>query len=690
MSELFIELFSEEIPANLQKNLRSKLLEEFQKFFEKNFIKFKNSFSYSTPNRLIVIFQGLDKEVKIKTEEVKGPNINVPKQALVGFLKSNKIEKKNIYKKKIDKGEFYFFKTKSKIIKTHDLLKKFIPSILNNYKWQKSMKWGDFDLLWARPLKSILCIFNKKLINFSFYHIKSSNYTFIDKDFEDVKKCFNDFKSYKSFFKKEGILVDQNDRKNFIKKKFNEILTKKSLKIEDNQKLLEEVINLTDNPNVLECKFDERFLSIPKEVLILTMQSHQKYFPLFNNKNELTNEFLVVSNKEDKNGFIKIGNEKVIEARLRDAEFFWNNDKSQNLVKKVSELNSMIFFKGLGTYFDKVQRMRKLGSLISDELLISKEKVELSVSLSKTDLISDIVREFPELQGVMGGYLSDAQGFEKEISEAIKEQYLPVGMDSSLPKKPYSIALSISDKIDTLIGFFGINEKPTSSKDPYALRRLALGIIRIIIENKKDFKVGDMISYVSNLYISQGYDFENKLFQKELVNFFKERFKYYLKEKAIRYDIIESIDHSFNINEISILFLKAKALNKVINKPIGINIMQSYKRAHNIISSEIKNVDYDFSNTTDPGIFKTEYEKDLYKKISEIKKYFSAIDKDENFEQTLLILSNAKKEISEFFDNVKVNEDNESIKKNRLELINILCKTFENFTNFQIIKNLNE
>ena len=552
------------------------------------------------------------------------------------------------------------------------------------------MKWGDFDLLWARPLKSILCIFNKKLINFSFYHIKSSNYTFIDKDFEDVKKCFNDFKSYKSFFKKEGILVDQNDRKNFIKKKFNEILTKKSLKIEDNQKLLEEVINLTDNPNVLECKFDERFLSIPKEVLILTMQSHQKYFPLFNNKNELTNEFLVVSNKEDKNGFIKIGNEKVIEARLRDAEFFWNNDKSQNLVKKVSELNSMIFFKGLGTYFDKVQRMRKLGSLISDELLISKEKVELSVSLSKTDLISDIVREFPELQGVMGGYLSDAQGFEKEISEAIKEQYLPVGMDSSLPKKPYSIALSISDKIDTLIGFFGINEKPTSSKDPYALRRLALGIIRIIIENKKDFKVGDMISYVSNLYISQGYDFENKLFQKELVNFFKERFKYYLKEKAIRYDIIESIDHSFNINEISILFLKAKALNKVINKPIGINIMQSYKRAHNIISSEIKNVDYDFSNTTDPGIFKTEYEKDLYKKISEIKKYFSAIDKDENFEQTLLILSNAKKEISEFFDNVKVNEDNESIKKNRLELINILCKTFENFTNFQIIKNLNE
>ena len=236
------------------------------------------------------------------------------------------------------------------------------------------------------------------------------------------------------------------------------------------------------------CSFDKKFLFIPKEILTLTMQSHQKYFPTFNNKGEITNEFLIVANKKDHKGLIKIGNQRVIEARLSDAEFFWNKDKNQNLVKKVSDLKSMSFFKGLGTYFEKVQRMRKLGGMISDELLISKEKVELSASICKTDLTSDLVGEFPELQGVMGGYFSIYQGFDKDISLAITEQYLPIGLDSKIPKKPFSVALSLTDKIDTLVGFFGINEKPTSSKDPFALRRIALAVIRIIIENKKKSK----------------------------------------------------------------------------------------------------------------------------------------------------------------------------------------------------------
>ena len=234
------------------------------------------------------------------------------------------------------------------------------------------------------------------------------------------------------------------------------------------------------------------------------MESHQKYFPTFNDKNEITNEFLIVTNKKDKRGLIIIGNERVVDARLSDAEFFWNKDKTQNLVKKVSELKSMNFFKGLGSYFDKVQRMRKIGGMVSDELLISKEKVELSASICKTDLTSDLVDEFPELQGLMGGYFSEHQGFDKDISLAISEQYLPIGLNSIVPKKPFSITLSITDKIDTLVGFFGINEKPTSSKDPLALRRVALGIIRTIIENRKNLKINDLLNYSSRLYDDQG------------------------------------------------------------------------------------------------------------------------------------------------------------------------------------------
>ncbi len=690
MAEFFLELFSEEIPSGLQKNLRERLLEEFQNFFLDKSIQYKKSFSLSTPNRLIIVFEGLKKEIHIPSKEIRGPKIEASEQALEGFIRSNNVEQKDLFKRKSEKGEFYFFKTKSKILKIHDLLIESIPKLLNSHQWQKSMKWGEFDLNWGRPLKSILSVFDKKIIDFKFYHLASSNSTYIDNNFEDKKKFFKDFKSYQEYFKKNGILIDQNKRKEFINREFTKILNKKKLVIYDNPKLLDEVVNLVDNPKILLCSFDKKFLSIPKEILILTMQSHQKYFPTFNNKNEITNEFLIVANKKDQKGLIKIGNERVVDARLNDAEFFWNKDKTQNLVKKVSELKLMNFFKGLGTYFDKIQRMRKLGGMISDELLISKEKVELSASICKTDLTSDLVGEFPELQGIMGGYFSIHQGFDKDISLAIKEQYLPIGLESRVPKKPFSIALSVTDKLDTLVGFFGINEKPTSSKDPFALRRIALGIIRTIIENKKDFKVNDLLIYSSSLYKDQGHNFANKDLQKELSSFLKDRFRYYLKEKDIRFDIIDASISSFSLNKLFSSFEKAKSLNKIVNNQVGLDITSSYKRASNILDSEMKTNEIEITNTTDPGIFKTDFEKNLYKKINEIKKYYSAINNDENYEQSLLILAGAKKEVFEFFDNVKVNEENEILRKNRLELINMLCKTFQNFINFRLLKANNE
>ena len=690
MSEFFLELFSEEIPAGLQKNLREKIFENFKNFFDERLIKSKKSFSLSTPNRLVVVFEGLDKQIKINPEEIKGPKTNAPDQAIEGFLRSNNINRKELQKKKIEKDEFYFFKTKSKILNTHDLLTEFIPKILKNHQWKKSMKWGESDLNWGRPLKSILSIFDKKTINFEFHHLVSSNSTFIDKDFEEKKKVFENFKTYEKFFEKQGVIIDQKKRLKIINNFFLKILNKRKLKINENPKLFTEVIDLVDSPNILLCKFDKKFLSIPREILILTMETHQKYFPTFNINNEITNEFLVVSNRKDTKGLIKIGNERVIEARLSDAEFFWSKDKAQNLVKKVSELKSVNFFKGLGTYFDKVQRMRKLGGMISDELLISKEKVELSTSICKTDLTSDLVGEFPELQGLMGGYFSAHQGFDKEISLAITEQYLPVGLNSKVPKKPFSIALSITDKIDTLVGFFGINEKPTSSKDPFALRRSALGIIRIIIENKKNLKLKDLLNYSSSLYEDRGYNFINKDLQKDLYKFLKDRFRYYLKEKDIRYDIIEASISSLSLNELFSSFEKAKCLNKIINSQVGIDITSSYKRASNIFETEMKSNEIEIDNTTDPGIFKSEFEQNLYKKINEIKKYYSSIRNDENYDESLSILAEAKKEIFDFFDNVKVNEENQTLRKNRLELVNMLCKTFQNFTNFQLLKISNE
>ena len=685
MSEFFLELFSEEIPSSLQKNLREDLLDSFNKLFNEKFVSFKKSSSYSTPNRMILVFEGLPKQVVLKSEEIKGPNINAPEIALEGFIRSNDISKKDLFKKKIDKGEFYFFKTKPTKLNTHELLEESIPLILQKIQWKKSMRWGEFDLNWGRPLKSILAIFDRKKLTFSFHHLVSSDTTFVDKEFEDNKKTFIDFKEYVNFFKKVSIVIDHKQRKNLIEKKFNEISNKKNIKIENNPKLLDEVVDLTDQPNVIVCEFDRKFLNIPKEILIITMQYHQKYFPTFDQKGNITNEFLVITNKQDKKGFIKLGNERVVEARLSDAEFFWEKDKSQNLVKRVSKLKSMNYFKGLGTYFDKAQRMRKLGGMLSDELLISKEKVELSASICKVDLVSELVGEFPELQGIMGGYFANEQGFEKEISLAISEQYLPIGLNSKVPKKPYSIALSLADKIDTLVGFFGINQKPTSSKDPFALRRLALGIIKIIIENKKDFKIRDLISYSSSLYMDQGFKFGNEFLQKELSDFLMDRLKFYMKEEKIRHDIIQASTNYNSLDKLVIIFGKAKSLNKIINKQNGIDLISSYKRASNILDSELDKLSVELSNTTDPGIFKTELEKNLFKKINELRKYFLSINKDENFEQSLANLAEAKKVIFDFFDNVIVNEDDQTIKKNRLELIQMLCKTFDNYVNFSLI-----
>jgi len=685
MSEFFLELFSEEIPSNLQKNLREDLLEDFNKLFREKTISFKKSSSYSTPNRLIILFEGLQKKITLKSQEINGPSINAPELALEGFLKSHNITKKNIFKKNTEKGEFYFYKTKSKILYTKDVLEEFTPLVLKKIQWKKSMRWGQFDLYWGRPLKSILAIFGKNKLNFNFHHISSSNSTFIDKEFEEKKMFFLSYKEYIKFFKKLNIIIDHNQRKILIEKKLNEFTKKRNLVVENNLNLLNEVVGLTDRPNVILCEFDKKFLNIPKEILIITMQHHQKCFPIFDLKGNITNEFFVVINNKDKKGLIKIGNERVVEARLSDAEFFWKKDKSQNLVKRVSNLKLMNYFKGLGTYFDKIQRMRKLGGILSDELLISKQKVELSASVSKVDLISELVGEFPELQGIMGGYFAEVQGFDKDVSIAISEQYLPSGSNSRVPRKPYSVALSLADKIDTLVGFFGINQKPTSSKDPFALRRLALGIIRIIIENKKDFKIIDLINYSSSLYSEQGFNFENKFLQKELSDFLMDRLKFFMKGENIRNDIILASTNSLNLDHSFIIFGKAKNLNKIIGKPDGVDLISCYKRSLNILDSERKNKVIELSNTTDPGLFKTEFEKNLFKKISELKKYFSNINKDENFDESLRNLSLCKKEIFDFFDNVVVNENDQNIKKNRLELVQMICKTFDNYVNFSLI-----
>ncbi len=686
MSEFFLELFSEEIPANLQSNARKELKEIFQKFLDENDIIINSKVkSFSTPNRLVIYIDKIPKEIEKKSLEIRGPSVNAPDMALQGFLKSNRINKSQVYKKTTEKGEFFFFKKPSVKISTHELFRDNIKKLLFKISWKKSMRWGEHNLYWGRPLKSILAVFDRSILNFNLDHLQSSNKTFVDKNLEENLKKFTEFKNYEKFFKLNNIIIDQELRKDFIKKEIIKAEKKRKFKVNLNEKLLNEVTNLVEKPKILVCEFDKRFLNIPSEILITTMQTHQKYFSTIDNKSNLTNNFIVVADINDPKGLVKIGNERVIDARLSDAEFFWERNKSQNLVKQISKLKNINYFKGLGSYFDKIQRMRKLSAIISDEFLISKEKIEIASSICKVDLMSDLVAEFPELQGVMGGYFAEAQGFEKEVSQAISEHYLPLGMDSKIPKKPYSIALSLSDKIDSLVGFFGINLRPSSSKDPYALRRMAISLVRLIVENEKKIKIRDLLNYSCTLYKDQGYEFETKKIQNELSEFIIDRLKNYLKDKQIRLDIIDSSISSFGIDDLMKIYKKSIFLNKNIKKDFGLDALAIYKRSSNILINE-KQEELDLVGTADPGLFKNEYEKNLYKKIHEIRKYFSSIGGDENYEQGLKTLSSAKTEVNDFFNNVKVNAEEKMIKKNRLELLKMLCKSFDNYFNFSKIE----
>ena len=686
MSELFLELFSEEIPSELQKNAREGILKLFTESFDKLDINFKSKKSYSTPKRLVFFFEGIPEKIEKKGMTIKGPKVDAPTIALEGFIKSNNINRAEVFEQSIEKGRFFFAKISPKITLVKQELAKIIPDILNKYSWKKSMRWADHSLVWGRPLKSILALLDNQVIQFSFHHLLSNNLTFSDEIIEEGQKKIKNFTSYLKLLDRKKIILDQNLRKQLIVKQIDKVCRTRKLKKKLDEKLLDEVVDLVEKPNVLVGKFNMSFLNIPKEILITSMQQHQKYFPLFNQEDNLTNVFIIVTNLEDKKGLVKIGNERVISARLSDAKFFWEKNKAQSLVKQVGNLKSINFFSKLGTMFHKVQRIRKLGIMIADQLNLNKEKVEISASICKADLLSDLVGEYPELQGILGSYFASAQGFDDDISIAIMEHYLPLGLDGKIPKKPISVAVSIIDKIDTLVGFFGIGEKPTGSKDPFALRRTAYGLLRIIIENNLSIQLKNLTNYSNTLYLEQGFKFPNQLNLNAITNFLRDRLRNYLKVKNVRYDIIEAAVSSQVSDDFVSLYKKCLTLNKYLKKDLGKNILTTYKRVSNILDQEKKTVNLKITGEPNSILFNKDEEKLLFDQINEVRKYFSSVIKNENYEKTLEILSCAKKTTDNFFENVVVNVENENMKKNRLELLEMFCNTFDNFIDFSKIE----
>jgi len=685
MAELLLELYSEEIPHGLQINAREEIKKNLLKSLDEEGIKYKSAEVYSTPTRLVLLIRDLPGQITIEAKVVRGPKVGVSENIIEGFMKSHQILKKDLYEKTEEKGNFYCFKKIAKKILTEDVLIQLVPKAITSVNWKKSMRWSDHNLMWGRPLRSILAIFDNKHLKFEYHHLASTDGIIIVDNFIDKIKKVKNFKEYESQLKVNQILLKQEDRKNNIIKRFQSICKSKSYLENFNEKLMEEVVNITENPCVILADFDKEFLSIPQEIIISTLQRHQRYFPLFDNKNRLTNNFLIVADKPDTQNIIREGNKRVVLARLSDAKFFWDKDKAKNLIKQISKLKEIIFFEKIGTIYDKTQRLRKLAAIISDQLHINKEKIEIAASITKSDLKSDLVGEYPELQGIMGKYFALAQGFEEDVANAVSDHYLPTGISSPVPKKPLSYAISIIDKLDSLVGFFLINEKPTSSKDPFALRRAAIGLLRIVIENNLELKLKDLISYAARLYVDQGIKVENNQIEKDILDFLKERMKNILKEKKIKPDIIEAAISAHIGDNYLVLYKKSIVMNKNFNKEIGKDAIYSFKRASSILDHESKKLTKELTGRPDAVLFRKDEEKFLFEKLNEIRKSFTIKEDRKDYEELLTKLAEIKEHIDNFFDNVVVNDENQDIKNNRLELMAMFCKIFNTYIDFSKI-----
>ena len=681
MSDFFLELYSEEIPHGLQINARKQIHELILKELNENNIKFKEFDIFSTPKRLIVFIENITLNQKIESQEVKGPKVGCNDQALEGFLKSKNALKEDLMQKSTDKGEFYFVKLPAKTLLTSDILRKKLPSILQTINWKKSMRWSDHDCFWGRPLKSILCLLDNQVLDFSFFHINSSNSTYVNGPFEDKEVKIKNFKDYKKNLEKNKIEINHIKRESKINIELEKLLKKNKCSLEINNALVDEVTNLVETPVILKGKFDPEYLELPDELLNLTMVNHQRYFPMKSEQeNKIINSFLFVANNFDNKNLITKGNEKVIDARLSDAKFFWDKNKRQNLVKQVTKLNSIVFYQKLGTLYDKTQRIRQLSSVIADTIGANKEDTEIAGSICKADLVSDLVGEYPELQGTIGRYFALEQGFSQEISNAIQNHYLPLGPSGKVPKEKISIAVAVADKIDTLIGFFGIDEKPTSSKDPFALRRACLGVLRLITENKISLSLKEILNNSKNLYLAQNYQLTNEKVIEDLFQFFIERFKINLKDKGARLDVTNSILENNRSDDFYLIMKNINELSKCLKKSQGQDAISIYKRSKNILDQS--NQEEEFFGNPDNVLFQHPSEDEILIKLNEARDYFTTPSRLRDNEKTITLLSELKPMTDNFFDNVKVNDDNQQVRKNRLELLTLLCKTFEKFTDF--------
>ena len=727
MPDLFLELFSEEIPARMQVQAQENLKKLVTDALVAQGLVYEGAKAFSTPRRLALSVHGLPARQPDRREEKKGPRVGAPEKAIEGFLKGAGL--KSISEAKVQpdkKGDFYVAVVETKGRASEEIIAEIVPDAVRKFPWPKSMRWGAGDLQWVRPLHSVLCTFGPEteepeIVKFTVDGIETGNFTHGHRVHAPGRIEVRRLADWMKKLETAKVVVDRERRKQQILTDAKNLAFAQGLELVEDDGLAEEVAGLVEWPVVLLGEFDKTYLDIPAEVIRATIRNNQKCFVLRDAKTgKLANQFVLVANIDASDGgaAIKAGNARVIRARLADAKFFWDTDRKTKLEDRLAKFKTITFHDRLGTQAERIERITILADALAKVANADPAKVEAAVKIAKADLLTEVVGEFPELQGLMGKYYALAEKIDPEVAAASEEHYRPQGPGDRVPTAPVSIAVALADKIDILVGFWAIDERPTGSKDPFALRRAALGVIRIVIENKlrlrlretlwrhfaavrKDEALAEAIAILGPLQAEianlSAEDVETAIklealtskierdkrveltslvrahkdldLTTDLLSFFADRIKVHLREQGARHDLVDAVFALPGQDDLLMIVRRVEALGKFLDGTDGKNLLAGYKRATNILRDEEKKDKKTYSGAPDNARLEAPEEKSLAAAILKAEDEVAAALKKEDFEAAMSAMAQLRVPVDSFFEKVTVNADDKALRENRLKLL---------------------
>jgi glycyl-tRNA synthetase beta chain len=673
MPELLLELLSEEIPAHMQERSAADLAELVGRSLNEAELQYERIEAFATPRRLTLRVQGLPPRQADVTVEKRGPRVGAPQAALDGFIASLGASDYTLEESEDRKGLVYLARYRRAGQPTPDVLVPLLGAILARFPWPKSMRWGSYGIRWVRPLRGILCLFDGEVVPLGFGPLRAGATTRGHRFLAPAPIEVRDFEDYRRKLEAAYVQLDAADRRREIAAQAARAAGREGLRLRDDPALLAEVVGLVEWPVALLGRIDQRFMNLPKEILVTAMRQHQRYLATEDRDGRLAPHFIVVANLPAADGgeVIVAGNERVLRARLWDAQFFWDQDRKRPLAGRVPELGGVVFHARLGSLGAKAARLEMLARWMAQRVPGAQTDLAARAGLlCKADLVTGMVGEFPELQGVMGRYYAHHDRERPEVAEAIAEHYAPQGPNDSCPSAPVSLAVALADKLDTLVGFFAIGEKPTGSKDPFALRRAALGAIRLMLENRLRLSLRSAFEQALAGYGDQLPDVDADALSSELLAFFADRLKVHLKDAGVRHDLISAVFAAGDEDDLVRLLARVEALRAFLATEDGGNLLTALRRASNIVRIEEKRDGRSYEGEPDRQRLQAPEEQELFFRLSKVGEDIAGALEREEFGEAMSALASLRQPVDAFFDRVTVNANDPELRENRLHLLN--------------------